>query len=72
MERESRYFNIYEPDLMKTCLPLSSQVLPLTAEPIVKAMGSTMKLFQDQQLDEQNLSNVMTSDTGCVLNSSLN
>lgn len=71
MERD-RNFNIYELDLVKACLPLSSQVLPLTAEPVVKEMGSTVKLCQNQQLHDQNLSNVMTSDTGCVLYSSLN
>lgn len=71
MERD-RNFNIYGLDLVKACLPLSCQVLLPTAELVVKELGSTMKLFQDKKLDEQNLSNVMTSDTGCVLYSPLN
>lgn len=51
MERDQIFWYIYEPDL--ACLPLSSRVLPLTAELVVKEMRSTVQLFQDQQPDEQ-------------------
>lgn len=61
---KSGLFDVCEPDIVH-----SSATDSRTSWQV---MGSTTKFFQDQQLDKQNLCQFMTSDTWCVLYSTLN